>query len=198
VLALTAGPTASAETHRYVIDPTASRVSIRVGKTGLFGFAGHEHEVAAPLRRGTATVDPDHLESSALELAFDAGALRVTGRGEPAADVPKVQAAMVGPECLDAGRFSTIKFVSSAVMSMGGAAKGSVDLSVRGTLSLHGFARALTVPVHVVFEKDALTATGTTSFRQSEFGIKPISVAGVVKVKDEVSVTWHFVARLSP
>ena len=195
---MTASQAASAAVHRYVIDPTGSRISIRVGKTGLFGFAGHEHQVVAPLRRGTVTVDPDHLEASAVELAFDAGALRVTGQGEPAADVPKVQAAMVGPECLDAARFSTIEFVSSAVTSKGGAAKGSVDLSVRGTLTLHGLARALTVPVHVVFGKDSITATGTTTFRQSEFGIKPISVAGVVKVKDEVVVTWRFVARPTP
>ena len=131
---------ASAAARRYAIEPASSQVVIHVGKAGLFRVAGHEHEVVAPIHRAIAVVDRDHLESSSVELTFEAAELRVTGRGEPADDVPKVQQAMVGPECLDASRFPTIRFVSRAVTVKAGTADG-FDVLVRGDLTLHGVSR---------------------------------------------------------
>ena len=186
--------TAVAAPRRYVVEPAASQVVIHVGKAGLFRIAGHGHEVVAPIRQASAVVDPDHLESASVELAFDAAALRVTGRGEPAGDVPKVQQAMVGPECLDAGRFPNIRFTSRAVTVKARTGDG-VDVLVRGDLTLHGVSREVLVPVHVVLGKDSISATGTTKVRQTAFGIKPISVGGVVNVKDELAITWRVVAR---
>jgi polyisoprenoid-binding protein YceI len=196
VLSLSA-TTASAAPRRYTVEPSASQVVIKVGKAGLLRVAGHEHEVVAPVQRGIAVVDPDHLESSSVELTFAAAELRVTGRGEPAEDVPKVQKAMVGPECLDAGRFPTIRFASRAVTVKGGTA-GALDVVVKGDLTLHGVSREVLVPVHVVLGKESLSATGTAKVRQTSFGIKPISVAGVVKVKDELEISWRMQARPSP
>jgi polyisoprenoid-binding protein YceI len=186
---------ALAATGQYSIDPSASRFVIHVGKTGLLGFAGHEHEVVAPVGHGSGTIARDHLEATSVELAVDAAALRVTGAGEPPEDVPKVQKAMLGPECLDAQRFPRITFVSTGVTSKPGPAGDALDLVVRGTLSVHGQARPVSVPVHLAFATDAVTATGTTKIRQTEFGIKPISVAGVVNVKDELLIEWHLVWR---
>src|ERR1700734_945044 len=95
-------PLAHAAPRRYVLDPTASRLTIHVGKTGLFGFAGHEHEVVAGTFLGNATFDPDQIAQSSLDLTVQAGALRVAEKGEPPGDAPQVQATMVGPDCLDA------------------------------------------------------------------------------------------------
>ena len=40
-----------------------------------------------------------------------------------------------------------------------------------------------------------MVARGRTSLKQSDFGIKPISVAGVVKVKNELAIDYEIVAR---
>jgi hypothetical protein len=40
-----------------------------------------------------------------------------------------------------------------------------------------------------------LTATGRFAIRQTDFGIKPISVGGVVKVKDELTIIFTIVAK---
>jgi polyisoprenoid-binding protein YceI len=189
---------AFAQPARYSIDGAASRFVIHVGKTGLLGFAGHEHEVVAPVSHGSGAIARDHLEATSVELAVDAAALRVSGKGEPADDVPKVQKAMLGPECLDVQRFPSITFASSGVTAKAGATGGAAELMVRGTLTIHGQARAVTVPVHVAFGNGAVTATGTTRIRQTEFGIKPISVAGVVNVKDELVIEWQMVWRAAP
>jgi polyisoprenoid-binding protein YceI len=185
-----AAPGLRAAARSYLLDPAQSRVEIHVGKTGLFGFAGHEHEVVAGTFRGSATFDPERVAASTVDLTFDAAALRVTGQGEPAGDVPKVQAAMLGPECLDAARFPTIHFVSTSVADAGAAGTGR-DFTVRGDLTLHGVTRPLVVRVHVAEMGDRLTATGQTILRQTEFGITPISKAGVVKVKDELTIIWR-------
>src|SRR4051794_723964 len=79
-LLLAAAPTQAAP-RVFALDPARSRVTIEVGKAGLFGFAGHEHQVVAGTLRGTATFDPERLAQSSVDLTFDAGALRVTGKG---------------------------------------------------------------------------------------------------------------------
>ena len=189
-----ASRTALADPQTYTVDPTRSRIVIHVGKTGVFGFAGHEHEVLAPVSRAAVIVDPAHLEASSVGLMIDARTLRVTGRGEPAKDVPKVQETMLGPECLDAGRFPEIRFVSKT-MSAKRPARGGFDVTVRGTLTLHGASHEVDVPVHVDLGGDGLDASGAMTLKQTDFGIKPVSTAGVVKVKDEVRIELRLVAR---
>ncbi len=192
-----AGP-AQAAPRVYTLDPAHSRLTIHVGKAGLFGFAGHEHEVVAGAFRGTATFDPERPAQSSqasVDLTFDAGTLRVTGQGEPPADVPQVQAAMVGATCLDAGRFPTIRFVSTSVAAAGAAGPNGGDLALRGELTLHGITRPLTLRVHLEVSGQTLEATGTTTLKQTDFGITPISKAGVVKVKDELTLSWRIRGR---
>jgi polyisoprenoid-binding protein YceI len=185
---------ARADTSRYAVDANASRLVVHVGKSGLFAFAGHEHEVVAHGPRGTVSADPEQITRASVEVVFDAAALRVTGKGEPAGDVPEVQKTMLGPDCLDVARFPDIRFVSTAVTTKRRAAD-TFDLEIRGELTLHGVKRPLAVPTRVVFQSDAIAASGTITIRQTDFGIKPISKAGVVNVKDELDLTWRLIAR---
>ena len=194
-LLLVASSPAQAAPRVYALDPAHSRMTIQVGKAGVFGFAGHEHQVVAGTFRGTATFDPERLAQSSVDLTFDAGALRVTGQGEPPEDVPQVQAAMVGATCLDAGRFPTIRFVSTSVAAVGAAGPNGADLALRGTLTLHGVVRPLTIRVHLDVTGETLEATGATTLKQTDFGITPISKAGVVKVKDELTLSWRIHGR---
>ena len=188
-------PVAHAAPRVYMLEAAQSRLTIHVGKTGLFGFAGHEHEVVAGAFRGTATFDPEKLAQSSVDLTFEAGALRVLGQGEPPEDVPQVQAAMVGPTCLDAGRFPTVRFVSKSVAVAGAFGPNGGDLALHGELTLHGVTRPLTLRVHLDVSGQTLEATGTTTLQQTAFGITPISKAGVVKVKDELTLSWRIRGR---
>lgn len=191
VLLLAAGPQA------YDLDVARSRVLVHVGKAGLLALAGHEHEVEAPLAEGRVQVDAENPAASSVELVFAAGALRVTGRDEPPADVPKVQARMAGPEVLDVARFAEIRFRSTAVSATpaGGAAW---NVSLRGELELRATRGPVDVPLTVELAGDELRARGQARLRQTAFGIQPISVAGLVKVKDELLVEFDLVARRPP
>jgi polyisoprenoid-binding protein YceI len=194
LLAACAAGGAAAE-QGYTVVAEQSAVRIHVGKSGLFGFAGHEHEVVAPVAQGTVVADPADLARSSVTLSFDAAALKVTGEGEPAKDVPQVQAKMVGPEVLDAARFQSITFRSRSVTGKEVKA-GVYDLQVTGELDLHGVSRSLTLPLRVEVAADALTATGKTTLRHSDFGMKPVSAGGgTVKVRNEIGVDFRIVAR---
>ncbi len=192
---LLSAATVRAAPRVFALEPAHSRLTIHVGKAGLFSFAGHEHQVVAGTFRGTATFDPQRLAQSSVDLTFDAGALRVTGKGEPPEDVPRVQAAMIGPDCLAAGRFPTIRFVSKSVAAAGAVGPNGGDLALRGELTLHGVTRPLTVRVHLDVTGPTLEATGATTLKQTDFGITPISKAGLVKVKDELTLAWRISGR---
>ena len=196
--ALVLGPALGMAGEAYRVDPAASEVLIQVGKAGLFKFAGHTHEVAAPIAEGRIEADAADLARSSVTLTFEAAALRVTGKGDPPEDVPNVQEAMAGPKVLDAARFPQVVFTSRKVAgkAVGGTA---YDLQVEGDLALHGVTRPLTLPIRIEKAADGtLTATARTTLKQTDYGIQPVSVAGVVNVRNELDLTFRIVARPAP
>ena len=177
----------------FTVEPDRSHAMIAVGKSGAFSFAGHTHEVEAPVTSGSVRLDPDTPSKSDVKLVFNAAKMRVTGKGDPADDVPKVQEVMIGEQVLDVKKFPTITFESTGVTAKGAAP--SMELTVAGRLTIRGATRPVTAPVSVRIEGAMLSATGKFLIKQTDFGIKPISVGGVVKVKDELTITFTIVAR---
>jgi polyisoprenoid-binding protein YceI len=184
-----------AETQVWLIAADRSTVRISVGKSGLFGGAGHTHEVVAPALSGSVQLDPGSLQRAGITLTFDASALRVTGEGEPAKDVPEVQRVMLSEKVLDVAKYPTILFQSRQI-DVERDAGGQAHVRVTGDMTLHGVTRRIDVPVDVTLGRDDLTGTGTLTIKQTEFGITPVSAGlGTVKVRDEVSVSFAFTAR---
>jgi polyisoprenoid-binding protein YceI len=177
----------------FAVEPEQSRALIDVGKAGAFSFAGHAHEVEAPLSSGVIHLDADDASRADVRLEFNAAAMRVTGKGESAADVPKVTATMLGDMVLDTGKYPAIAFESTSVTAKGTGA--ALDLSVTGRLTIRGRTQTVTAPVAVKVAGDRLTATGKFVIRQTDYGITPISIGGVVKVKNELNISFTIAAR---
>ncbi len=178
----------------YAVVESKSSVRVHVGKTGAFSFAGHKHEVQAPVS-GTVTADPANLPGSSVDLAFASARLHVLPEGEPAGDAPKVEAVMHGPSVLDAIRFPEIHF--RAKNPTGRALSGgNYELTLVGELSLHGVTREITVPVKVMLDGRTLTATGQAILRHDQFGMTPVSAGGgLVKVANEIRIEFKVVAE---
>jgi polyisoprenoid-binding protein YceI len=186
---------ASGAPRTYVIDAAASSVQVHVGKSGVFSFAGHTHEVMAGRFEGTVEADSDDLARSSVAVTFEASGLKVVAEREPGGDAPKVQEVMAGPKVLDVARFPAITFRSRQVSGRRTGESG-YELQVAGELSLRGVTRAVTVPVRVQVETATLTATGRAVVAQRAFGIEPVSAGGgTVKVKNELGVEFRIVAR---
>ena len=179
-----------ADTVVYRIDPAKSRVTIHVGKAGAFSFmAGHIHEVGGPIQAGSIDVDLDSPSRSHVRLEITSSGLEVLPVGEPAGDAPKVQETMQGDKVLDIHRYPTITYDSTSVTVK--SRSGSVlELSLAGRLTIRDVTQAVTVPVHVEVSDSGLSAKGRFEIKQSAFGIKPISVGGVVSVKDALDIDF--------
>ncbi len=181
----------------YAVDPGRSSVTVEVGRAGVFKFAGHEHTVTAAGLSGEIVADSEALGRSSVRLVFSAEAVKVTASEGPAKDIPDIQATMSGARVLDVARFPEIRFASSAV-SGAKTGEGEWQITVTGELELRGVRRPLTVPLRIALTETSLVAAGKVQLRQHDYGIEPVSVGGVVKVKDELSVTFRIVARPFP
>jgi polyisoprenoid-binding protein YceI len=181
--------------HTYTIDPSRSRATIEVGKSGALSFAaGHKHEVVASGIAGAITVDTADPARSTGRVTIEASALKVSGKGEPADDVPKVQATMVGPQVLDVEHYPTITFVITSI-AIKTNQETRMDGVVTGRLTLRDVTRSIAVPVATRLEGQSLMATGRFALKQTDYGIKPVSVGGVVSVKDTLNISFDIVGR---
>ena len=180
--------------NAYQVDPAKSRVTIAVGKSGAFSFLGHKHEVSGPIESGSIDVDPANLPGSRVSLAIATSSLKVSGADEPPEDRPKVQEAMESDQVLGVARYPRITFESTGVTG-GQPGTPALDVVVAGRLTIRDVTRPVSVPVHVQLGDHSLNANGRFSVRQTEFGIKPISVGGAVAVKDRLDITFSVAAE---
>ncbi len=186
---------AIAASQVYHVDPARSRATIHVGKAGAFSFiAGHTHEVSGPIDTGSLDVDVDAPRRSSVRLVIAASELAVAGEHEPEGDAPKVQEAMAGEKVLDVAHYPRITYESTDV-ALKNRSGNALDLVVTGRLTIRDVTRDVAVPVHVELRGTALTATGHFVIKQSLFGIKPISVGGVVAVKDALDIEFSVAAN---
>ena len=186
-----------AASDAYQIDAVKSRVTIVVGKAGAFSFlAGHTHEVSGPLESGSLDIDPDNPSRSQVRIVIAASSLKVSGADEPPKDRPKVQEAMESDKVLDVARFPRITFESTNITITTKRQEGAtLDVVVAGRLTIRDVTRPASAPVHVELAVGSLIANGRFAVTQSEFGIKPISVGGVVAVKDKLDIAFSITAQ---
>lgn len=152
-----------------------SAITIHVFKSGLFSGFAHDHIVVAPISH--AAIDPAHLTA---EVTVVTGEMKVTDPDVSDKDRAEIQSTMLGPKVLDQEKYPEIHFKSSRIEKT-----GSENYRVAGTLSLHGAKKEITFQVIGGPEH----FHGATKLKQSDFGIKPISLGGgTVKVKDQLEL----------
>ena len=160
------------------IDASKSTLMVRVFKSGLLSGLGLEHEITASITAGSVDAG-----AGRVELHASTRSMTVTDPKGSDKDRAEIQSNMLGPQVLDSERFPEIAFRST-----GAQPKGTGAWTVNGDLTIRGQTHAVVVDVR---EAEG-HYTGTSHFKQSEFGIKPIKVAGgVVQVKDEVQVEFE-------
>ncbi len=71
----------------------------------------------------------------------------------------------------------------------------TLTFEVQGDLTVHQTTQPVTFQVQAVLQDDELHGTATTTILMSDFGVGPISIAGILNTEDEVKLTFEFVAR---
>jgi len=163
------------------IDPLRSTMTVKVFKAGVFSAFGHNHEIRAPIISGSVIASG----KPSVELKVDARRMQVLDPDVSAKDRAEVQQTMLSDAVLDSERFPEIRFVSRTIEAAGGN-----RYRVTGELTLHGVTR----PVVVRVEQRGDRYTGSATVKQSEFRMRPVTVAGgTVKVKDAVEIVFEIV-----
>jgi polyisoprenoid-binding protein YceI len=168
---------APAHPEQRQIDTAQSEITVRVYKAGVLGALGHDHEIAAAVESGAVDVS-----AHAVELRVAARSLKVRDANASEKDRGEIQATMTGPEVLDIEQYPEIIFRST-----GSESAGDGVWRLRGNLTIHGQARLIDVDVR----ESGGRYRGGARIKQSEFGIKPVKVAGgAIRVKDEIRIEF--------
>lgn len=184
----------------YQIDAQASDLHILVYRGGTFARLGHNHVMSSKSLAGQVWMHP-RFAASGFELSFpvadlivdDPAARRAAGSDFPAeiptADKEGTRKNMLRPEVLDAERYPRIAVRSTTVA-------GSIQSpQITARITIKDASHEVTVPATVAIDGSRLTASGEIELLQTDFGIKPFSVAlGALEVKDRLLVRFNLVA----
>jgi polyisoprenoid-binding protein YceI len=177
----------------YHIDGSQSRFMVHAFAGGLLSFAAHNHNIAIRDFSGDADVTYGTVEPASLNMRVKSASLAVTDKISDS-DREKIETTMRN-DVLETSRYPEITFQSTGV-SATKLDEGKYQAKVQGNLTLHGATRSVTINARLDFGTNELHAVGEFPIRQSQFGIKPVSVAGgTIKVKDEVKLSFDITAR---
>jgi polyisoprenoid-binding protein YceI len=177
----------------YLVDAAKSRFLVRASASGLLSAFGHNPTIAIRDFTGEAWFRAQSPEQSSLRLEIAAASLAVTGDVNDK-DRYEMERAM-REDVLDTARYPQIEFASSGIQA-NKITEGMYRMKLAGKLTLHGVERDLEVPCNVMVSDDGLRANGEFSIRQTDYGIRLVSVAGgTLKLKDELKFTFDIVAH---
>lgn len=172
----------------YLIDARMSRFTVRVFASGLLSSFGHNPTIGVREYSGEATLVPATLQQAFVKISAQSNSLEVMDDISQK-DRIEIETKM-RQEVLETPIYPEIAFESTkCAASKLGDDRYAVDVS--GNFTLHGVTRSETLHAQVAVMGGTLRASGEFSLRQTDYAIKPVSVAGgSLKIKDEVKVSF--------
>ena len=176
----------------YQVDPRISRFQVQAFAGGMLSAFGHNPKIAIRDFSGEARFEPESLHDASLNLIFSAASMAVTGdiNDKDRREIDKA----LQEQVLQSARYPQIEFNSSGVTASP-AGEGQYRVKIDGALSLRGVTHSQQIPAFVNVTEDSFRANGEFTLNQTDYGIKPVSVAGgALKLKDELKFSFDIVA----
>ncbi len=186
----------AASTVRYVLNSARSEFTVQAFAAGFFSGFGHNPTIGIRDFTGEAQFSPDQLYDGSLRLEINAKSLEVLDDVKEK-DRQEIERAM-HDEVLETARFPEIVFQSTSVTLTKGKDE-SYKAKIIGDLTMHGVTRSgLWIMPKFTLNGDQLTATGNFTLKQTDYGIKLVSIAaGALKLKDELEFNFNLVGTKS-
>jgi polyisoprenoid-binding protein YceI len=169
----------------HSIGPDNGTLTINTYVGGMGSKMGHDLVLEATRWSGTVDLNADDPRSSRVEVTVQADSLEVvkaTGGVKPLSDKDRRDIAQNQEKTLQYTKFPDITFRSTAV-------NGSApNLSLQGDLTVMGNTRPVTLDLEVSDAGNETRIVGRTTLVQTDFGVKPYSKMGALKVKDPVDM----------
>jgi polyisoprenoid-binding protein YceI len=179
---------------RYLIDTNASRFTVQAFATGILSGFGHNPKIGMREYEGEIQFAPETYDQAMVRVTVRTGAMEVLDEMK-SDDRKKLEQAMY-EEVLEVQRFPSASYETKQLTVQ----KLSDDLlfaRLTGELSFHGVARSHSFDARVTRVGAMLRVSGEFSLRQSDYGIRPVSIAGgALRLKDEIRFNFELVARI--
>lgn len=176
----------------YQIDAAQSLITVTVRRGGALARFGHDHVVASRSVAGFVAPDAGHADFHFRldQMTVDESALR-TAAGldtQPSSEAIEGTRENMLTRVLEAARYPVVLLHAERVPGK--------DKLLRLTVTLHGVARTLEVPVALEQSKGTISASGQVRMLQTDFGITPMSVmGGAMVVQDPMELQFRIVAN---
>jgi hypothetical protein len=173
----------------YSIDPAQSVLVIEVHRAGSLARLGHDHVVASHDIQGLVAPDVGRadLYVELNRLVVDEPNLRSQAGFDTQPsdeDISGTRRNMLNELQTDQYPFARI-----SVSAIG---TGDARSQLRVAVTLRETTRELTAPVQIQRSTDAISVNGNLSLRQTDFGLKPLSVlGGAIQVQDQIDLRFR-------
>jgi polyisoprenoid-binding protein YceI len=185
--------TAKAILVHCVIDARASRFTVQAFATGLLSAMGHNPTIGIRDFSGDVNFSPEALQGNAFRLSIKTASMSVE---DDIADKDRREMErLMKEQVLEITKYPEAVY-EAPVISITKLGDSLYSAVLDGTLSLHGATCRQPVTAHIAVFGAMLRASGDFTLRQTDYQIKPVSVAGgSLKLKDELKVSFEMVAR---
>ena len=183
----------AAETDRFIIDSRSSRFTVRAFATGMLAAMGHNPTIGVRDLKGEVNFNPEKAEASSFRLVVKTSSLGVQ---DDISDKDRREIERImNQDVLQSAEFPEILYEATGIpISKMGDMLFSATLN--GELTLHGVKRREPIQARISLLGSMIRASGDFSLNQTDYNIKPVSVAGgAIKLKNEIKFSFEIVAR---
>jgi polyisoprenoid-binding protein YceI len=178
----------------YVVDARRSRFTVQAFATGILSAMGHNPTIGIRTFAGQVRFDPEALRGSEFRLTVQAASLSVE---DDISDKDRREIErMMQSDVLEIDKYPEIRYEAPSPIAINRVDFSLFSATLNGSLSLHGITRNESFPVRILTMGEMLRTSGEFILKQSNYQIKPVSVAGgALKVKDELRFSFEMVAN---
>ncbi len=169
----------------HSIGPENGKLTVNTYVGGMGAKMGHDLVLGATKWHGTVNLDAANPAATSVEVSVDPRSLEIlqaTGGMKALSDKDRSDIASNSDKTLNTSKHQEITFKSTGVS---GAAP---NLKLTGNLTISGQTSPVTLDVSVQDAGGDVKLSGRTALNHSDFGVKPYSKLGALKIKDGVDL----------
>jgi polyisoprenoid-binding protein YceI len=184
---------AKATLTHYVVDARASRFTVQAFATGILSAMGHNPTIGIRSFSGEVDFNPEMLQGARFRMNIQTASLKVEDdiSDKDSRDIER----LMNEQVLEISKYPEAQYESPAI-SITGLGGSLYSAALAGNLTFHGVTQRKQVSARITLVGTMLRASGDFTLDQSDYQIKPVSVAGgALKLKDELKFSFEMVAR---
>ena len=185
--------TTKATLAHYVVDAKASRFTVQAFATGILSAVGHNPTLGIRNFSGDVRFSPETLQGNEFHLKINSASLSVQ---DDISDKDRREIErLMNEQVLESTKYPEISY-DAPLISITRLGDSLYSAALDGNLNLHGVTCRQPVTARIAVFGTMLRASGDFTLKQTDYQIKPISVAGgAIKLKDELKLSFEMVAR---